>query len=852
MNSSGRVSTNRLAVVGTAVLCVLIILSAVFPISTQVFNSGFLSIGLRQAEANPGWLSGWDNRIKLTTNSSLIDSDLTHFPTTVFLNNVNGETSKVFDEVGMNLKKIAVADDSGTEFYVEIEQWQDFGKYIGNPVVPYGGTWDHDIVYPAVTYNADWPSESRYRMWYLGISYPGTKYYSTCYAYSSTGKEGNWTKPNLGLVSYGGNTSNNILLPLDYELGNAFYDFSTSTYYILVCGDPSYNTAAIYSSASPDGNFTLIKTLFQETVGANHYVHGFCLVKKPDDKWLCYCQHRDGSNYRSIWLWSSDTTDITGNWTDEGLCPGLDDNGVTDQKYSIDVWIDGGKYKGAVVEYNETAGIASIARFDSDDGKTWTRQYTWVPVGASGAWDDGAMWHGKFVPSVGGESRFYYSGSTEPHGSFPRNTSVGYITDLSSQAVLHFGKTGMILDGDADTNYYLYYDKDHADNANVGITNSAVAENVWDSNFKGIYHLVDGASTSSTYDSSTEDNDGTKKDANEPNETTSAKIGNAQDCDSANDHIYKASASFLSDTVGTVEGWFYIEDTASTIWGASDNTRADRFFYCTAFFDGADEDDDRLRIMHYDNAVMVYRLWTQANSLSKNTWHHIVVISSGTAISAYINNVLQTLTVNSGANNGDWFGDLTNVNMFSIAALRYNSGTVNTPMGGMIDEVRVSSTNRSAAWIGASYYSQKDSLLTYGSEEPLSAEITNTPDNYGFGVLAVNTTGNTTVAYFTLNNTGNCVVDVTIQGTNLTGGDDTWTLSGTATPGENIYGLYAGLDDGSPAFDVVVNATANAFVSDLAEDATQDWGLKLYMPMSVTNYDAQQMSGTVTLIASAA
>jgi hypothetical protein len=130
--------------------------------------------------------------------------------------------------------------------------------------------------------------------------------------------------------------------------------------------------------------------------------------------------------------------------------------------------------------------------------------------------------------------------------------------------------------------------------------------------------------------------------------------------------------------------------------------------------------------------------------------------------------------------------------------------------------------------------------------------ISNTPDEYDFGILATGTTGSTAINYFTLENTGDCAVDVTIQGTDLTGGDDTWTLSGAATPCENIYGLYAGLDDADDNFDVVVNTTANAFVADLPEATTQAWGLKLYMPTSVTNYDAQQMSGTITLVASAA
>jgi len=36
---------------------------------------------------------------------------------------------------------------------------------------------------------------------------------------------------------------------------------------------------------------------------------------------------------------------------------------------------------------------------------------------------------------------------------------------------------------------------------------------------------------------------------------------------------------------------------------------------------------------------------------------------------------------------------------------------------GKIDEVRISSVKRSAAWIKASYHTENDTLLTYGSEE---------------------------------------------------------------------------------------------------------------------------------------
>jgi len=144
------------------------------------------------------------------------------------------------------------------------------------------------------------------------------------------------------------------------------------------------------------------------------------------------------------------------------------------------------------------------------------------------------------------------------------------------------------------------------------------------------------------------------------------------------------------------------------------------------------------------------------------------------------------------------------------------------------------------------------SLYGTGTESGgCTPDIENTPSSNDFGVLTVTTASATAINRFTITNNSEGAVSITIQGTDMTGGDDTWTLSDTATPGNNIYGLEVGLDDDDDLFDVIVKKSApyNTLVSGLADSGTQAWGLKLYMPSSVTDYEGQQMTATITLVA---
>ena len=141
----------------------------------------------------------------------------------------------------------------------------------------------------------------------------------------------------------------------------------------------------------------------------------------------------------------------------------------------------------------------------------------------------------------------------------------------------------------------------------------------------------------------------------------------------------------------------------------------------------------------------------------------------------------------------------------------------------------------------------------YGGEQSFTTLIPTanlTPTSNAFGTLVLGSTSNTTLNYFTVTNTCTVAIDVTIQGADLTGSGDTWTLSDNATVGDNIYGLKAGLNGGS--FNIIVEkSVAVTLVSNLAASANQSWGLEILMPSALTGGHYGEMTSTITLVASA-
>jgi len=123
--------------------------------------------------------------------------------------------------------------------------------------------------------------------------------------------------------------------------------------------------------------------------------------------------------------------------------------------------------------------------------------------------------------------------------------------------------------------------------------------------------------------------------------------------------------------------------------------------------------------------------------------------------------------------------------------------------------------------------------------------ISNDPGSYAFGTLDASSSCQTSLDYFTLTNNSGYDVRITIRGSDMTGGSVNWTLSDTATPGEDTYGLRAGLKGGS--FNITVTKTDTTLIGNLTDNYSQQWGLELLAPTSFS--DNVEKSGNITLIA---
>jgi len=289
--------------------------------------------------------------------------------------------------------------------------------------------------------------------------------------------------------------------------------------------------------------------------------------------------------------------------------------------------------------------------------------------------------------------------------------------DANEKAWIWVSKSDFVLDYDATTDVYLYYDSTQDDNTTyIGDTNDVVAESVWDSNFKAVYHMSDGADTSHIYDSTSNDNDGTKKGANEPNQVDGL-VGKAQDFDGNDDYIDLGNTASMDwATQLTVEALIKTDVTneVNMIISKYNTVGSNREWYIR----------NNLQVLQVNigdpNDGTFEGQQSSDNNVITSTavYYHVSFAFSANNVDIYVDGAEVASSTTIGAIPASLYNGAA-----SLMLGLQNAGTSDW-WKGLEDEVRISNIARSAGWIKATHYSLIDGLVSWGSEEEAPSTFT--------------------------------------------------------------------------------------------------------------------------------
>jgi len=268
-----------------------------------------------------------------------------------------------------------------------------------------------------------------------------------------------------------------------------------------------------------------------------------------------------------------------------------------------------------------------------------------------------------------------------------------------------------ILTAGVDKDFYLYFDKDSE------LVDQQNAEGVWNASYRGVWHLNEAVADEGAGGTHT-DSAGSFYGTQNGNAGVVGKIAGGQDFDGINDHINVGDPSDGSLDFGTssftYSMWFNSSDINAEALGKysnSPNIGYDIIFAGTA-------GDVVARIRDNIGGGVDSATWSGTND---GQWHHITAVVDRTQDLLIIYGDGQRIGPDVSIAS---VGTLSNGHSFQMGQRDYPSSPANYQ--GQMDEVRVSSGIRSAAWIATEYNNQSDPQLFVSPVVPTPSSDTAT------------------------------------------------------------------------------------------------------------------------------
>jgi len=254
----------------------------------------------------------------------------------------------------------------------------------------------------------------------------------------------------------------------------------------------------------------------------------------------------------------------------------------------------------------------------------------------------------------------------------------------------------------AGTDNYLYYNK-------AGASDGQDVTNVWDSNFKCVLHL--GEASGILYDSTSNNNDFTA--INTPTFGQTGKVGQCMLFNNAQEELIRRSSAAVTGPPFTFSAWYKTDnltDSMQTLVGMSHSAHYSRYDLTIR-----GNTDKICHSASYGGAVSV-----EATAVSTaNVWEQATCVAASTSSrTAYLNGGNKGTDTTTKSINTSYF------NQMAVGAHWRSVSTYLWEMSGYIDEVRISDTARSDAWIKFEYanINEADNEITWGAEEAAPSE----------------------------------------------------------------------------------------------------------------------------------
>jgi hypothetical protein len=222
---------------------------------------------------------------------------------------------------------------------------------------------------------------------------------------------------------------------------------------------------------------------------------------------------------------------------------------------------------------------------------------------------------------------------------------------------------------------------------------------------------MNDATTSTILDSTGNDNDGAKVGANEPIEAA-GKIGKGQDNADASHHI-DVGTSAVFDITESITISFWIKSNDEADGGGIFAYSIANWAYNTGYILTSRPYQGGLLFSRYGSAA-VSDLWCTTET-KDGMWHYCVARYDGTGHTWRVDD----------ASAGSNSTVLTCGSASGAVATIFNKYDTATGLVGILDEVRISSIFRSAAWIAYEYANMNpaDGGLTWGAEKNVKSAI---------------------------------------------------------------------------------------------------------------------------------